>query len=97
MDLSFFIQGTFFVGNEEKARQNVAKHGIDFVQAAEVFFDPFVRMVDASQNDEDRDAAIGYDCSGRLLYVVFVEIDGTAIRIISARKATTHERDYYDS
>jgi uncharacterized protein len=94
---SFVLQGTLFVWDEDKARANIAKHGIDFFRAAEVFFDPFVRIVDASQNDEDRDAAIGYDSTGRVLFVVYVEFDGMAIRIISARKATRNERESYDS
>lgn len=39
---------------------------------------------------------IGYDVSGRLLFVVHVEIEGEAIRLISARKATVTERNHYD-
>lgn len=35
---------------------------------------------------------IGFDATGRLLFVVHIETDGEFIRIISARKATTDER-----
>jgi len=62
-----------------------------------VFFDPFFRLVDASRNDEARDAVIGHDVQGRLLFVVHIEIDGECIRIISARKATKQEGDIHDS
>ena len=32
-----------------------------------------------------------------LLYVVFVEREGDYIRIVSARKATRKEREYYET
>lgn len=51
-----------------------------------------MRLVDASRNDEARDAVMGYDALGRLLFVVHIELDGPAVRIISARKATNEER-----
>lgn len=70
---------------------------VRFEQAAEVFFDPFLRMVDASRNDEARDAVIGYDMHSRLLYVVHIVRDDEVIRIISARKATPKERQDHDS
>lgn len=72
-----------------------------FEDAAQAFFDPFLRLVDASRNDEAREAVIGYDLGGRLLFVVHVvvdvEADGECIRIVSARKATHREREEYDS
>ena len=43
-------------------------------------------------NDEARDAIIGFDASGRLLFVVHIQFDDTYILIISARKATNDER-----
>jgi uncharacterized DUF497 family protein len=65
--------------------------------SAEVFFDPFFRLVDASRNDEARDAVIGYDTLGQMLFVVHIEVEDESIRIISARKATLQERNDYDS
>ena len=52
-------------------------------------------MVQASRNDEAREAAIGFDAMGRLLYVVHVEIEDAAIRIISARRADPLEENHY--
>jgi uncharacterized DUF497 family protein len=69
---------------------------VSFEQAAEVFFDPFFRLVDASRNDEAHDAAIGYDAQGRLLFVVHIEFEDECIHIISASRATREERDNYD-
>ncbi len=98
MDVHFDLNGVSFVWDDEKARLNASNHdGITFERAAEVFFDPFIRLVDASRNDEARDAAIGYDMQYRLLYVVHIVFDDTAIRLISARKATAQERHDHDS
>ena len=98
MDRRFELNGLLFVWDETKARRNIQEHdGVTFEQAAEVFFDPFFRLVDAERNTEARDAAIGYDTQGRLLFVVHVEVEDEYIRIISARKATREERKNHDS
>lgn len=98
MDLRFELNGTSFVWDDAKARANALKHdGITFDRAAEVFFDPFFRIVDADRNDEARDAVIGYDTLGRMLFVVHIAFEDDHIRIVSARKATKQERDQHDS
>ena len=98
MDVYFVLNGVTFVWNEEKARVNPSNHdGVTFQQAAEAFFDPFLVVVDASRNDEERDAIIGLDRRWNLLYVVYIERENDTIRIISARKATRKERKYYES
>jgi len=97
MDIHYEINGTTFVWNAKKAAANSGKHeGITFEEAATVFFDPFFCLVDASRKDEARDAVIGYDTFSRLLFVVHIELDGEAIRIISGRKATNEEHTHYD-
>ncbi|MEQ8538810.1 MAG: BrnT family toxin [Coleofasciculus sp. D1-CHI-01] len=98
MDVYFVLNGITFVWNEQKAQQNPAQHnGVTFQQATEAFFDPFLVVVDASRNNEARDAVIGLDKRWNLLYVVHIERDDDMIRIISARKATRKERDYYEN
>jgi uncharacterized protein len=98
MNVYFVLNDITFVWNEEKARTNFGKHdGVTFEQAAEAFFDPFLVIVDASRNDEARDAVIGLDSRWNLLYVVHIENDNDMIRIISARKATRKEREYYEN
>ena len=98
VDVRYELNGTAFVWDAEKARINIAVHdGITFERAAEVFFDPFFRLVDATRSDEARDAAIGFDALGRVLFVVHIEVEGEYIRIISARKATPQERKEHDS
>jgi uncharacterized DUF497 family protein len=53
--------------------------------------------VDASRHEEARDAIIGMDIRWNLLFVVHIELEDDAIRIISARKATRRERAYYEA
>ncbi len=98
MDVYFVLNGISFVWNDDKAQVNPQKHdGITFQRAAQVFFDPLLVVVDASRNDEARDAVIGLDTRWNLLYVVYIERENDTIRIISARKATRQEREYYES
>lgn len=93
MDFQFELKGVSFVWDKEKAVDNPVKHdGVTFEQAAQMFFDPLLRLVDASRNGESRDAAIGYDDAGKLLFVVHIQQEEEAIRIISARKTTSIER-----
>lgn len=50
MDVHFELQGVRFVWDAAKARRNlVAQEGVAFEQAAEVFFDPFMRLVAAGR------------------------------------------------
>lgn len=82
---------------QQKAQSDQAKHGVSFERAAEAFFDPFAKLVDASTEEEAREALIGLDNRGVMLFVVHIEIQQDRIRIISARKATRQERrDYED-
>ena len=98
MDTVFVLQGIVFIRDENKARTNPRHHdGITFEQAAEAFFDPFLKVVDASRNDEVRDAVIGMDTRWNLLFVVHIEVEDEAIRLISARRATRQERTAYEA
>ena len=97
-DILYSLNGVSFVWDRRKARENERSHGgVRFERAAEVFFDPFLRVTDASRNDEHRHKVIGYDASNRILVVIHVECKNEAIRIISAWPATPAEREIYDS
>jgi uncharacterized protein len=96
MDECFELQGVNFVWNRDKSLSNIRKHGITFQEASEAFMDPFLRVIDASPEDESRDAVIGTDENGKLLFVVHIAFEQESIRIISARKATRSERRYYE-
>jgi uncharacterized DUF497 family protein len=97
MDTRFVLHGITFVWDSNKASTNLRKHGIPFEQGAEAFFDPFLKLVEASRHEEARDAIIGIDTRWNLLFVVHIELEDDAIRIISARKATRRERAYYEA
>ena len=99
MDKYHIQNGITFVWDQKKAATNIAKHdGISFEQATQAFFDPFLRIVEASQNNETRDAIIGMDKQWSLLFVVHLLIEeNDVIRIISARKATRTERGFYEN
>ena len=96
MDIEYELRGVRFRWNEDKARLNAAKHDVSFEQAAQVFFDPFLRYVDASRDGEQRDGAVGFDFEFRILFVVHLVVDDEYIRIISARKAEPNERMRYE-
>jgi uncharacterized DUF497 family protein len=96
MDRVFEHGGTTFEWDEAKASENQRKHGVSFEEAVTVFDDPLFVLQDASRNEEHRDAAIGFSSTGRLLIVVHIEFDGDSIRIISARRASPVEEEFYD-
>lgn len=96
MDIEYELRGIRFRWSADKAKRNAEKHGVAFEQAAQVFFDPFVRWEDASDKSERRDAAVGADFGFRLLFVVHILFEGDHIRIISARKAEPPERKRYE-
>jgi uncharacterized DUF497 family protein len=96
MDIHFLDHGLRFVWDLEKASSNAGKHGVSFEVACQVFFDPFIRIVDASAGGEQRDAAVGLTEDWSLLYVVHILREGDTIRIISARLATAQERREYE-
>lgn len=97
MDIKFVQHGLRFVANRNKAHSNLRKQGVSFEQAAEAFFDPFLKIIDASRRDETRDAMIGRDDIGRLLFVGHLLVEDDSIRLISARKATREQRLFYEN
>jgi uncharacterized DUF497 family protein len=95
MDRVFGHAGSTFCWDELKAAENERKHGISFEEAVTVFDDPLFVLQDASRNEEQRDAAIGFSHAARLLTVVHIEVDGEFIRIISARHTSPAEEAIY--
>jgi hypothetical protein len=96
MDVHYFYSGQHFRWDAEKARFNLEKHGIRFEHASQIFFDPLVKLVDASPEDDVRDAALGLTEDWTLLFVVHVIRESNVIRLISARQATRAERRLYE-
>jgi uncharacterized DUF497 family protein len=87
-----------FEWDPDKAASNVRKHKVTFDMAKTVFYDDFaVQFFDQEHaSDEDRFLLLGMGSDARLLLVCHCEReDGDVIRIISARKATDREAQYY--
>jgi uncharacterized DUF497 family protein len=90
-----------FEWDRKKAASNLAKHGLSFEMAREAFRDPQAHVeIDDRQHDHEerlvRIAMVG----SRYLFVVYTEradpnSGDEIIRIVSARKATSHERRTY--
>lgn len=86
-----------FEWDPRKAATNLTKHQVSFEDAATVFSDPFGLIVPDPRHSsgEERFALLGLSQDCRLLAVMYAERD-PAIRIISARRATRHERTIYE-
>jgi hypothetical protein len=86
-----------FEWDEEKAEENLKKHGISFDEAKSVFGDPFSITIDDPDHSEEeqRFIDIGYSKNGRVLVVVYTE-RGHKTRIISCRKTNMAERRKYE-
>ncbi|OWV04375.1 BrnT family toxin [Fibrobacter sp. UWH3] len=91
-----------FEWDEKKNEINRKKHGVSFEEAKSCFEDDHARVffdVEHSK-DEDRSILIGLSSELRTLIVVYTERvndddDLIVNRIISARKATKKEFQYY--
>jgi len=80
----------------DKAAANLAKHGIDFADAAAVLEDEAALTMPDGDPDEERFVTLGLDALGRLLTVTYTW-RGDEPRLISARKASRRERRQYEN
>ncbi|CAN5331255.1 BrnT family toxin [soil metagenome] len=87
-----------FEWDTEKAESNLKKHGVSFEEASTVFGDLSAKMFydDEHSFDETREFIVGYSEMNRLLVVHFTERENKQIRIITARKPTSFEREDYE-
>ena len=86
-----------FTWNPDKAASNLHKHRISFWEALSIFNDPLAVTYDDPDHSEQEDRFITYGLSdqNRLLLVTHTHRAGQT-RIISARKATRQERNFYE-
>ena len=97
MRIDYELHGIQFEWESEKATTNLHKHGIAFETACEVFFDPFLRMIEPENLDgQIREAIIGLTMNWKLIYVAYTMRKGDIFRIISARSVTRYERRLYE-
>lgn len=90
-----------FEWDEDKSRANLPKHGVSFETARLVFDDPWhLSVQDRHEGGEERWQTLGLVGGVVVLLVAhtFREDDAgeDTVRIISARKATAHERRRYE-
>ena len=88
-----------FEWDARKAAANVRKHGVSFEEARTAFLDDnaLLRPDDDHSDDEDRFLLLGL--SGRLRTLVVCHCyrqEDEVIRLISARKANSLERQQYE-
>lgn len=86
-----------FEWDREKAKKNFKKHRVSFDEAITVFYDPLSTTFNDPDHsvDEKRFVTIGCSSRSRLLVVSHTE-RGKTLRIISARRATAHERKRHE-
>lgn len=88
------MSGDGFEWDERKAEANLAKHGISFQIARQVFQDPAaLDWFEGHENGDERFNILGM-VHGRLLVVAYTIRNGRK-RIISARPAVRYERRLY--
>ena len=76
-----------------KSAANMAKHGIDFVEAQKLWHDPERLEIPARSVDESRLQVVG--TIGDTVWSAFVTTRDTRIRIISVRRARDEEATAY--
>ncbi len=87
-----------FEWDRAKAAANVKKHSVSFEEAQTVFYDEFAVQFfdDEHSSEEDRFLMLGISSEANLLLVCHCErAGGNIIRIISARRATKQESQFY--
>jgi uncharacterized DUF497 family protein len=86
-----------FEWDDDKAAENLTKHDVSFSEASTVFADPLSRtIVDPLHSEaEERFIILGQSGLQHMLVVVHT-YRRDVIRIISARRATSHERKDYE-
>jgi len=86
-----------FEWDEAKALANLRKHQVSFEEATTLFTDPLSLTIPDSRHakGESRYVDIGRSARGLLLVAVYTE-EGSTIRLISCRRATSAERRIYE-
>lgn len=81
--------------NESKRVANLAKHGVDFVEAEDFDWKTALESQDNRIDyGEKRWVALGY-IGHRLHILIYTRRQGT-IRLVSRRRANKREREYYE-
>jgi len=97
---NIIIDKIIFEWDEEKNQINIVKHGISFLEAQTVFYDENAVLFDDPDHSEyeDRYLIIGIAKSEKICIVshCYRGMEDNIVRIISARKATKSEQQFYN-
>lgn len=85
---------TRYIWNETKRKINLAKHGLDFIDADLVLANSYRLELDSVRNGEPRKQVFAYVFEA-LMVLTVVYLPGTQPRIISFRRANRTEREVY--
>ena len=87
----------YFDWDTNKNKANLQKHGVTFREAEGVFYDKYAVIADDEEHsqDEDRFVIVGSSKQSRILLACYCIRHTDTVRIISARKATESEIDWY--
>ena len=91
---NWYIFYTVFEFDDPKSRANAKKHGIDFIQAQELWNDPYLIEIPAMTVDEPRYLVIGRIGAKHWSAVITYRSEG--IRIISVRRSRPEEVALYE-
>jgi uncharacterized protein len=84
-----------FEFDARKSKRNLAKHGIDFIEAQKLWSDPNLLEVPARTEDEPRFIVIGM--IGLKHWSAVVTYRSEDVRIISVRRSRNEEVRIYES
>lgn len=87
-----------FEWNTGKNRANQKRHGISFEEAQTVFLDERALFIEDPEHSETEDRYLLMGMSDELRVITVCHCyrkNDNVIRLISARKATKHEREQY--
>ena len=91
-----YNEGMEIESDPRKAESNLKKHKVSFKEAETALYDPAaLAQEDTDSTGEHRWVLIGMSENARLLTVIYTLSDNEIIRLISARKATRKEAQYY--
>jgi uncharacterized DUF497 family protein len=83
--------------DESKRRSNIYKHGFDFRDAHEIFDGPMlVRLDTRFEYGEDRWVGLGFLRETTVVIVYTEASESNTRRVISLRKALSHERKRFE-
>jgi len=86
MKINYTLQSIQFEWDSHKNEKNIAKHGVSFETACEIFFDPFVKLLRSEKFEREvRDGIVGMTSNWNVLYVAH-----------TVRKAQKNERRQYE-